>query len=214
MSYKYFVSMDVAIIGTGRAGQSIAISLADAGHRILLGVRDTQRYAGLPFLDGFPGITATSVEDAGERADMIIIATPAAAVPEVAYFLGDVSSKVILDVTNGPVSGPVRYRHTAEALTRITGSRHVVKCFTTTSYGNPLLSDPLSDLRPETYLAGGSLKAKAAATALYRDLGITQVFDMGSEDSIPTVEAMTRDWMTQPVERPAEEPLLLVKQPL
>jgi hypothetical protein len=161
---------------------------------VYLGVRNELCYSGRHALAGYPNIIVTSVEDAGAVADIIIVATPASAVPEVAYYLGDVAHKVIIDLTSGAMNGPVKYAHASEAITRITRSEHVVKCFNTTSYlslENPYLAGEVL----ETYLAGDSKKAKAAATSLCRDLGIDASFDLGGRENVPVLERLMAYWI-------------------
>ncbi len=209
MHYKNFVSMDIGLIGSGTVGQAIAIALADAGHTVYIGVRNELHFAGKHALSGYPNVVITSVEDAGAVADIIILATPAAAVPEVSYYLGDVAHKVIIDLCCGPMAGPVKYAHAAEAISRITGCEHVVKCFNTTSYlclENPHLAGEVL----ETYLAGDSKKAKAVATALCRDLGIDASFDLGGRENVPVLERLMAYWIQ--LDEPARKATPLLEQ--
>lgn len=194
MHYKNFASMDIGLIGSGTVGQAVATALADAGHTVYLGVRNQLSYKGKNALSGYPNIVVTSVEDAGAVADVVIVATPASAVPEVAYYLGEVADKVILDFSSGGMTGPVAYEHASEAISRITHCTDVAKCFNTTSYAN--LNQPQQqDEVVETYLAGNSKKAKAVASALCRDMGIEESFDLGGQENIPVLERLMAYWI-------------------
>lgn len=207
MHYKNFVSMDIGLIGSGTVGQAVAITLADAGHTVYVGVRNELNFSGKHALSGYPNIVITSVEDAGEVADVVILATPAEAVPEVAFYLGDVEHKVIIDLSCGPMSGPVKYSHAVEAISRITRCDHVVKCFNTTNYlclENPHLSGEVL----ETYLAGDSKKAKALATAICRDLGIESSFDLGGRENVPVLERFMAYWIQLDEPMRVAKPLL------
>lgn len=201
--------MDIGLIGSGTVGQSVAIALADAGHTVYVGVRNELHFSGKHALSGYPNIVVTSVEDAGAVADVIILATPAAAAAEVAYYLGDVAHKVIIDLSCGPMPGPVKYPHALEAIVRITRCGHVVKCFNTTSYVN--LENPhLSGEILETYLAGDSKKAKVVATALCRDLGINASFDLGGCENVPVLERLMAYWIQ--LDEPARASMPLLEQ--
>lgn len=193
MAFKRFVSLDVAIIGSGTVGSALAQGLAEAGHKVHVGVRDQTCYKGRFSLTGLNGIEITSVEDAAYVSDVIIIATPANAVPEVAYYLGDVKSKIIIDTTFGEITGAVNYESGLEAIERITGCKNVAKCFSTTSYQtlvNPALTESI-----EMYVAGESKKAKYTAMSLSEDLGFSTTHDLGDKTNITKLEEMATDWI-------------------
>lgn len=204
MPYKKFVSMDIAIIGSGRVGSSLAEGLAEAGHRIFMGVRDTAHYSGMQQLEGLSNIYALPMDEAATLADVIIIAAPAAAVPEIAYFMGDVRKKVILDCSFGPMDGPVKYDSGVDAIIRISGCRQVVKCFNTTSYLNRLVSPHLHEEEVEMYVAGDDRKSKQMAMLLSKDLGFVNCYDLGANSKIDTLEEMASKWirLSTPAPRP------------
>lgn len=195
MAYKKFVSMDIGIVGSGTVGGALAQGLAEAGHRVFVGVRDESCYKGRFTLEGLTNINIVHVEELALFCDMIILATPAAVLPEVAYYLGDVSGKIILDSTYGE-GGPqmASYAHGVEAVQRITGCPNVVKLFNTTVYHN-LVNPHLSDELIEMYVAGDSKKAKAAALSLRRDLRFANGYDLGNAQNVTLLEEMATCWI-------------------
>lgn len=205
MAYKKFVSMDIAIIGSGRVGSALAEGLAEAGHRIFIGVRDTAHYTGMQRLDGLANVFVLSVEEAAELADVIILATPASAIPEIAYFVGDISKKVVLDCSFGLTGGPVAYSSGVEAIMRISGCRQVAKCFNTSSYIS-LVNPHQHHEEVEMYVAGDNRKAKQMAMLLSKDLGFADCYDLGNNTSIPALEEMAAKWirLSTPAAAPTE----------
>ncbi len=209
MGYKTFASMDIAVIGSGRVGSALALHLAEAGHHVTVGVRDAARHPCAAALDGSAGITVAPLEDAALGADVIFLATPAAVMPEVAYYLGDVRRAVILSAACGLVAGPVAYAHSIEALARITGCAHVVRMFATSAYSLHL---PAGSEKPELYLAGDSPKAKAVASSLATDLGMTTVHDLGVASAIPLLDEVAACWISMQVPARKMRPAVRVQK--
>lgn len=195
MAYKKFVSMDIGIVGSGTVGTALAQGLAEAGHRVFVGVRDESCYKGRFTLEGLANVNIVHVEELAFFSDMIILATPAAAVPEVAYFLGDVSEKIVLDTTYGDGGRQMAsYAHGVEAVERVSGCKQVVKLFNTTVYGD-LVNPHLSDELIEMYVAGDSKKAKSVALSLCRDLRFANGYDLGTAQNVMLLEEMATCWI-------------------
>jgi hypothetical protein len=210
MAYKKFVSMDIGIVGSGTVGSSLAMALAEAGHKVYVGVRDETCYKGRFALSGLANIHILNVEELAFFSDVIIIATPASVVPEVAYYLGDVQEKVVIDMTYGE-GGPQTqgYAHGVQAIERITGCPNVIKCFNTTVYEN-LVNPHLSEELIEMYVAGDSKKAKAISLSLCRDLRFANGYDLGGSSNIALLEEMAASWIgmaQKPVSVPVVEGL-------
>jgi len=91
--------MKIAIIGTGNVGGALATKWSQAGHQILLGVKDQQNFKGKALLEN-PNTTLHSIKDAVVASEVVLIATPAMYAVEVAKSLGDTSGKVIMDSMN------------------------------------------------------------------------------------------------------------------
>ena len=128
--------LDVAVIGPGRVGTTLALALTRAGHRVVAvaggGERSRQRFHG-----AVAGVRDTSPAEAAERADLLLVTTPDDAVEAV------VTSLVRDDV----LAGRHRLVHTAGALgleplrrAALAGSR-VAAC-------HPAQTFPASPARP------------------------------------------------------------------
>ena len=89
--------MDIAVIGTGFIGGIVGRSLAEAGHRVTFGSRrpDDDDVA-----DG-SSARVSSVAGALAAADVIILAVPGPAVPELAAANNDaLAGRLVIDATN------------------------------------------------------------------------------------------------------------------
>ena len=87
--------MKVAVLGTGNMGSGLARRIASAKHSLTLRGRDAAKSAELA--QSFGAATgASAVSDA----DVIIIATPYSEAVGVLRQIGDLTGKVIVDITN------------------------------------------------------------------------------------------------------------------
>lgn len=195
MGYKQLAQLCIAVIGTGTVAEALAQGLALAGHDMLRAAKDEQALELEHLLSGKPGcIELCNLESAGYLADVIILATPMEDVREMAYLLDDVKSKVILDASEATV--PVTaspYFNSLNAIRAITGSMHVAKCFNSMAPKSSGRSRR-SSAKPDMYVAGDSLKAKAVARMLASELGFANCQDMGGNDAIPMLDEIARPW--------------------
>ncbi len=91
--------MKIAIIGTSNVGGALATKWANKGHIITLGVRDMTNFKGKDLLNN-PNTNISSIPDAVQNSDVILIATPATMAVDVAQSLGNTEGKVIIDTMN------------------------------------------------------------------------------------------------------------------
>ncbi len=192
MAYKSFVSLSIAIIGEGIVSENMAQMLAKAGHEIYLGLGEGQNVSD-SLLDKFENIHACTIGLASSEADIIIIATPAEDVREVAYKLEDVRKKIIIGATGNVHPKPVEFVPTVNALRSITGSEHVVKCFNCAGYDN-ILSRSFRKQEVDMFVAGDSKKAKEMVKLLAKDMGFANCYDFGDNDTVPLLEDMAKCW--------------------
>jgi predicted dinucleotide-binding enzyme len=93
----------VAVIGTGSVGSALGPQLAKLGHAVIYGSREPGREAvrALVARTGPRGSAATQ-QAAAARADVIVLAVPAAALEElVTKGLGPLDGKILVDVSSG-----------------------------------------------------------------------------------------------------------------
>lgn len=187
------VSMNIAIIGTCGVAYSYAEELALAGHNVFLACREQDSIVVSDFLAMLESVTVCSIEAAACVADIIIVATEPKDVREVAYWLGDVRNKVIIDVTSNVQTPDDDLVKTICGLRSITGSQHIVKAFSTKGY-EQVLSPLFHDRHVDMMLVGESKKAKEMTKILAQDLDMTSFYDFGGNEAIELFNGMTTCW--------------------
>ena len=186
--------MRIAIIGTGNVGGALATKWSNAGHTILLGVKDQQNFKGKNLLNN-PSTSVHQVADAVSKAEVILLATPAMAAIEVAHSLGDTTGKVLIDSMNIVMGrGPTGYTNTSDALLDHTNSRDLVKCFNTTGFNN-MADTTYGDQIIDAFMCGDSSKAKAVARQLALDAGFAACYDTGGNDRFALLEQFAFFWI-------------------
>ncbi len=186
--------MTIAIIGTGNVGGALATAWARAGHTILLGVRNTEEFKGKELLKNLH-TTLHIIHDAVQKADVIVLSTPAPMAVAVAESLGDTTGKIIIDTMNIVMGrGPVGFSNTCDALLAHTQSRDVVKCFNTTGYNN--IVNPIYEGKPiDMFMAGDSTRGKEVAHELALSAGFGECYDMGGNDRFALMEQFAFAWI-------------------
>lgn len=185
--------MKIAIIGTGNVGSALAKGFIQAGHEVLLGVRDQQAFKGGE-LTKLSNISVHRLQQAVGLAEVILIAAVPQAVKEIAAQLGDLSHKIIIDAMNSVRTKPEPYSNTTEALMKLTNCVDIVKCFNTTgaeNMANPIYGNQGIDM----FYAGDSVKAKAVAKKLALDIGFENVYDFGGSDKYSLLEQFALSWI-------------------
>ncbi len=185
--------MKIAIIGTGNVGGALAERWSQAGHQVLLAVRDLDNFKGKELLR-FPNITAHLSTEAVAEAEVILVAATPQATVAIAEQLGDTGDKIIVDAMNSVRVRPEPYSHTSEALQAITRSPHVVKCFNSTGFEN--MRNPNYDgLGIDMFMAGSSERGKQVARQLARDAGFAECYDFGGDDKVALLEQFALAWI-------------------
>jgi 8-hydroxy-5-deazaflavin:NADPH oxidoreductase len=192
--FKHKIEMNIAIIGTGNIGGALAKRLADASHKIYLGVRNTAEFKGKELLNYSTNISAHPIENAVKSAEVIIIAVPAQFASETAISLGDVSGKIIIDTMNGVFLKPEGFNNTADAILANCNTSNVVKCFNSTGFEN-ILNPTYKGQGIDMFTAGSSEKAVVVATQLAKEIGFENVYHFGGNDKFSLLEQMALCWI-------------------
>lgn len=186
--------MNIAIIGTGNVGGALATKWANNGHRIYLGVRDTANFKGQDLLNN-PHTIVSSIQEAVQKSEVIVLATPAMMAIEVTQSLGDTTGKVIIDTMNIVMGrGPAGYSNTTDAILANTNSTDVVKCFNTTGFNN-MANPKYGDQVLDAFVAGDSAKGKGIAQQLALDAGFANCYNVGGNDRFELMEKFAFFWI-------------------
>ncbi len=186
--------MKIAIVGAGNVGGALASGWARAGHEIILGARNPADSEIKALMATSQNISATTVREAAQKAEVILISVPVAAIKDVAQTLGEMKNKIIIDATNSVFQKPEPYAHGVEAFKAITKCADVVKCFNSTGFEN-MANPKYGEIGIDMFVAGGNQRGKAVAQQLAKDLGFAECYDFGGEDKIALLEQFALSWI-------------------
>lgn len=187
--------MKISIIGSGDVGSSLAQKLIKAGHTVLIGAKFPLSEKSVKLATKIGEDRFTTITNAVEQTEIIILATPAPYAIEIAQSLGNTSNKVIIDTMNIVMGrGPAGFSNTSEAILANTTTKDVVKCFNTTGFNN-MLDPRYSELAIDAFVAGDSTKGKAIAQQLAIDAGFENCYDVGGNDKFDLMEQFAFFWI-------------------
>ncbi|MEQ9592820.1 MAG: NAD(P)-binding domain-containing protein [Cyclobacteriaceae bacterium] len=186
--------MKIAIVGTGNVGGTLATKWSKAGHHIFLGVRDVNDFKGKHLLQN-PNTEVLDIKTAVQKAEVILVATPAPLAIEVAQSLGDTKGKVIIDTMNIIMArGPKGFSNTSDSILANTATKDVVKCFNTTGFNN--MKDPVYDKTAiDLFTCGDSTRGKEIAIQLAKEAGFENCYDIGGSDKFQLMEQFAWFWI-------------------
>ncbi len=204
MVYRSYVTLNVAIVGNTKVAEELTFAFLAAGHNVCIAGGPGASENEIASNYDTPNLYRCTIEEAASFSDFIIIATEPQNVREVAYWLGDVRNKVIVDLTPNvsATSVPEQHEHfnSAKAISAITGARDIVKVFNFKRQYK--LFKPLFDgKKVDMLLAGDSLKAKEITKILMRECGMSHFYDFGGSDSHFLLDEMAPTWRTMIAEK-------------
>ncbi|MHB8466930.1 MAG: NADPH-dependent F420 reductase [Acidimicrobiales bacterium] len=187
----------VAILGgTGPQGRGLAVRLARAGCRVVIGSRDAQKAqdAAAP-LGG--GVTGAGNADAATSAEVVFVAVPwDAHEPTLRSLAGELAGRIVVDLVNpitfderGPVGLPVAAGSSAEQAQALLPASIVVSGFHHVSA--KLLLSAADEVDTDVMICGDDLAAKERILALARLIPGVRAVDAGPLRLARFLEGMT-----------------------
>jgi predicted dinucleotide-binding enzyme len=181
--------MRIGVIGSGMIGSTLAELWVKAGHHVMLSSRHPEALQPLATTLG-PGATAVTPAEAAASADVVLLAVPVKAIPELAATLGNaLAGKVVMDAGNAYEArdgnaardAAMHARGSAAwAAAHFPGSRWV-KAFNTVGFKVLASEAHRQGDRIGIPLAGDDPEALEAAARLVRDAGFDPVMVGGLE---------------------------------
>jgi 8-hydroxy-5-deazaflavin:NADPH oxidoreductase len=190
--------MNIAVIGAGNVGGTLANLWAGLGHQVWVGARDPQSEKTLAYQrSAHTNVHVTSGAEAAAQANVLLLATPWNAAQAAVAELGDVSGKVVIDATNplGP-GGQVLVGFSTSAAEQVAGwarGAAVVKAFSTTGVAN-MASPDFHGMKTDMFICGDDDAAKALVAQLIQELGM-EVVDCGPLSMARNLEPLAAVWV-------------------
>jgi hypothetical protein len=192
--------MKIAFLGHGKVGAPLADHLQRLGHEVTLAATGAQAYSAMALRARNPGLRIAAPEEAGREAEVVFLAVPFPAIPDVLRPLASsLAGKVLVDCTNpvgpGLAHGLGSRQSGTELVQALAPGARVIKAFSI--YGFENLDDPSfpgQGVKPAMMFCGEDVAAKATVAGLARELG-WQPFDVGGIAQALHLEHMTLLWV-------------------
>jgi predicted dinucleotide-binding enzyme len=208
--------MDIAVLGTGSVGRTIAGRLHGLGHSVVVGTRDPQATLARAEPDGMgnppyaawqaehEGVALATFADAAAGAELVVNASSGEATLAVLEQAGaaNLAGKVLLDIANPldfsqgfpPALFVKDTDSLAEQVQRAYPDARVVKSLNTMTAA--LMADPASLGAPSTvFVSGDDAAAKAVVTGLLTSFGHEDVIDLGGLETARGTEMLLPVWL-------------------
>jgi predicted dinucleotide-binding enzyme len=208
---------EIAVLGTGVVGRTLALRAADVGYSVFVGARSASSKS-LEAFSGRDGVRTGSFADAADAAQTLVVnATNGLHSLEALELAGadNLAGKTLLDVSNELIPVENGFPQPAASADNSLGQRiqlafpatRVVKALNTMNC--QVMADP--SLVPGdhvVFLSGDDAAAKADVTELLAAFGWRppQFLDLGGIDSAAAAEMMMAIWMRVRIARGMDAP--------
>jgi predicted dinucleotide-binding enzyme len=190
------MKQEVAVLGSGAVGQTLANGLKELGYAVTIGRRSKKPVA------NWEGPVET-FETAAENAEIVVLAVKGAVAEElVTSIKSQLSGKTVIDTTNPiadkpPVDGVLSYFTTfdeslMERLQQLAPEAHFVKAFNSVGSGH-MVQPEFQDGTPSMFICGNDAAAKQATRDILEKFG-WQVEDMGTATAARAIEPLCMLW--------------------
>lgn len=198
---KKSLMVTIAVLGgTGKEGKGLAYRWANAGYRVLIGSRSSERAVTaaseiIGLLEGSGSVVGTTNQEAAQQANIVVLTVPYSAHRETLESVKDLlKGKLLIDVTVPlvppkvtKVQMPVAGSAAQEAKEIVGEGVEVVAAFQNISHEHLLTED---DVDCDVLVTGTSKDARAEALTLVEAAGLTG-WDAGPIENSVVVEGLT-----------------------
>jgi len=170
----------IGVIGSGNVGSAIGASWVRAGHEVMFSSRHIEHDRSLAAELG-GGARAGTPREAAEFGDVLLIAVPYSAVPDISRDMADVlDGKVVIDASNpfpnrdGDIANWAREKGAGLASAELLPGAHIVRAFN--AIGAARMGEAYREPgRVGMPIAGDDADAVELASRLIRDVGYEPV---------------------------------------
>ena len=208
--------MNIAVLGTGMVGRTLAARLHELGHRVVVGTRDPQATLARTDTDrmGNPPFSAWHADhqdvplatfaEAAAGAELVVHASSGSAALEVLGLAGaeNLAGKTLVDVSN-PLDPSAGFPPTlfvkdtdslGEQLQRAFPDARVVKTLNSMTAAIMVHPETLG-ASSTVFVSGEDADAKATVTELLRSFGHDDVVDLGGIETARGAEMVMPVWL-------------------
>jgi predicted dinucleotide-binding enzyme len=183
MRFTLLASLTIAVIGDGSLGWRLASAFVRAGHRVMLaGKADAAVVKS-------EAIKRVTIAEAANKSDIVFIAAPPESIREIAYWLGHVQDRVIVDLSAIYQSIGSEPIDTVAAITTITGLADVVRVSPATT-NVALKGWPVNGKDCQLTVAGNTTKSVEIVKMMLMELGIDRISEQLA-DKMPNPKEQT-----------------------
>ena len=201
--------MRIAVLGAGTVGRTLAAALAGRGHDVVVGTRDVDVTATRPevaeWQAAHPAVRLVPLGETAAHGEVVVNATSGEGTLAAVRAAGDVTGKVVADVSNAldfsagfpPTLSVANTDSIGEQLQRAFPDARVVKTLNTMNAS--VMADPsLVPGEHHVFVAGDDSEAKTVVTGLLSDLGwpATSVLDLGGIRAARSTEMYLPLWLS------------------
>lgn len=196
--------MKIAVIGSGDVGQALAKGLVEAGHRVMIGTRDTQKKE-LKWTKKHDKqiLSVGSYAEASDFCEMAILAIAWNATENVlAIVRPELAGKIVVDVTNpllfnddeAPQLAIGHNMSAGEMVQQTLATSHVVKTLNTINYRN-MIKPNFKQGTPTMFMCGNNESAKLYVKELLVEIGWLDIQDIGAIEKSRLLEPLCLLWV-------------------
>lgn len=166
--------MKIAILGTGNVGKNLGKNLIKHGYEVIYGSRTPESRKDLP-----KGSKVTSLKDAVEEGEVVVLAVPFHSVKDIIQQSGlNEKDKIVIDVTNAltqDMKWAVGFSTSgAEEIAKMLPKAKVVKAFNTI-FAENMSKGKIGREKLAVFIAGDDQNAKEVVKKIAMDLGFDPI---------------------------------------
>ena len=185
--------MDIAIIGAGNIGRTLAKSWLARGHRIRFGMRDVTsdkiKQAKVELGDQ---IIFQSIPAAVHESSVMVLAIPGKAVSGVINTLSDVLEQhIIIDAANTLDEDVM---HSFQKIQEVAPTASLFRAFNSLGWEN-FATPAINGVQIDHFYCGDEGESQIKVHQLITDIGLNPVY-LGGLEHTSTLDALTRLWFT------------------
>jgi predicted dinucleotide-binding enzyme len=188
--------MNIAVLGAGNIGGSLALAWALHGHAVRLGVRDPLKPEVQQLVaQGGHQLSAAPLADAAAWSAVVVLAVPgAAAGPVVVEHAAALDGKLVIDATNNFRAAPSEPVSALPALAQHATRAQGYRAFNSVGWEN-LRQPRYGRQRADLFFCGPDGAGRDTVAGLIDAVGMRPIY-VGGPEQLPLVDNLGRLWVT------------------